>query len=456
MFQKVRIRLTLLCSGIITLLIIIMSFLYLRISENNLYRNQFYSFQNDSNTIITNLEQQSVITMEWLSKMEAQGSYQFYLLDNGHPFLYNTLYGAVLTENPAASSSDDVSMSGSRTPLSLSDIFEEAWTYYESTLPHDSSLQEEASLSPYTTWHQTFSFTDSDKNDYFCTLVALERNTSQLQIMILSSLSGLEKQIREQRFFFLLIDLFTIILLFLFSFFFTGKLLAPIEENRKKQLSFVAAASHELRTPLSVILSSMECCHQASPDEIPGFLATIEKQAALMKGLVNDLLTLSASDSGHLVLSRNPAELDTLLLDTFEAFEPLAARKSITITVSLPEEALTPRSCDEMRIRQVLSILIQNAISYTPAGGHIHLALSVRNHQYLFSVADNGPGIADADKPHVFERFYRAEKSRNTKGHFGLGLSIACEIITAHHGELWVTDTEGGGSTFFIRLPFQQ
>lgn len=71
MFQKVRIRLTLLCSGIITLLIIIMSFLYLRISENNLYRNQFYSFQNDSNTIIINLEQQSVITMEWLSKMEA-------------------------------------------------------------------------------------------------------------------------------------------------------------------------------------------------------------------------------------------------------------------------------------------------------------------------------------------------------------------------------------------------
>ena len=172
-----------------------------------------------------------------------------------------------------------------------------------------------------------------------------------------------------------------------------------------------------------------------------------------MKSLVNDLLTLSASDSGQLVLSRSTAELDTLLLDTFEAFKPLAARKSITMSVSLPEEALTPYSCDEMRIRQVLSILIQNAISYTPAGGHIHLALSVRNHQYLFSVADNGPGIADADKEHIFERFYRAEKSRNTKGHFGLGLSIACEIVTAHHGHLWVTDTNGGGSTFFIGLP---
>ena len=454
MFQKVRIRLTLLCSGIITLLIIIMSFLYLRISENSLYRNQFYSFQNDSNTIIINLEQQSVITMEWLSKIEAPGNYQFYLLDNGHPFLYNTLHDTAPAENRAASSSDgNTSVSKSKTSSALSDIFGEAWTYYESTLPQDSSLEEASSLSPYTAWHRTFSFTDSGKNDYFCTLITLERNTSQLQIMILSSLAGLEKQIREQRFLFLLIDSFTVALLFLFSFFFTGKLLAPIEESRKKQLSFVAAASHELRTPLSVILSSLECCHQASPDEVAGFLATIEKQAALMKSLVNDLLTLSASDSGQLVLSRSTAELDTLLLDTFEAFEPLAARKSITMSVSLPEEALTPYSCDEMRIRQVLSILIQNAISYTPAGGHIHLALSVRNHQYLFSVADNGPGIADADKEHIFERFYRAEKSRNTKGHFGLGLSIACEIVTAHHGHLWVTDTNGGGSTFFIGLP---
>ena len=424
MFQKVRIRLTLLCSGIITLLIIIMSFLYLRISENSLYRNQFYSFQNDSNTIIINLEQQSVITMEWLSKMEAPGNYQFYLLDNGHPFLYNTLHDTAPAENRAASSSDgNTSVSKSKTSSALSDIFEEAWTYYESTLPQDSSLEEASSLSPYTAWHRTFSFTDSGKNDYFCTLITLERNTSQLQIMILSSLAGLEKQIREQRFLFLLIDSFTVALLFLFSFFFT------------------------------VILSSLECCHQASPDEVAGFLATIEKQAALMKSLVNDMLTLSASDSGQLVLSRSTAELDTLLLDTFEAFEPLAARKSITMSVSLPEEALTPYSCDEMRIRQVLSILIQNAISYTPAGGHIHLALSVRNHQYLFSVADNGPGIADADKEHIFERFYRAEKSRNTKGHFGLGLSIACEIVTAHHGHLWVTDTNGGGSTFFIGLP---
>ena len=176
MFQKVRIRLTLLCSGIITLLIIIMSFLYLRISENNLYRNQFYSFQNDSNTIIINLEQQSVITMEWLSKMEAQGNYQFYLLDNGHPFLYNTLHDTAPAENRAASSSDgNTSVSKSKTSSALSDIFGEAWTYYESTLPQDSSLEEASSLSPYTAWHRTFSFTDSGKNDYFCTLITLER-----------------------------------------------------------------------------------------------------------------------------------------------------------------------------------------------------------------------------------------------------------------------------------------
>ena len=91
MFKKVHMRLTLLCTGITTIIMIIMSCSYLYVSEKNLYRNQMYSFRNDMNTISTNLEQQSVISMEWLSKMESQGNYTFFLLDNGVPFLYNTL-----------------------------------------------------------------------------------------------------------------------------------------------------------------------------------------------------------------------------------------------------------------------------------------------------------------------------------------------------------------------------
>lgn len=94
MFKKVHIRLTLLCAGITAVIMIVMSLCYLYVSENGLYRNQFQSFQNDINTITTNLEQQSVISMEWLSKMEAQGNYLFYVLDSGVPFLYNQLNNA--------------------------------------------------------------------------------------------------------------------------------------------------------------------------------------------------------------------------------------------------------------------------------------------------------------------------------------------------------------------------
>ena len=93
-----------------------------------------------------------------------------------------------------------------------------------------------------------------------------------------------------------------------------------------------------------------------------------------------------------------------------------------------------------------------NRVSYTPAGGHVRLLLTCTGKNTLLSVEDDGPGIPDAEKEHIFERFYRAEKSRTEKGHFGLGLCIACEIVHAHHGKIFVKDTPGGGSTFTVSL----
>ncbi|MDE6738267.1 MAG: hypothetical protein K2K07_04160, partial [Lachnospiraceae bacterium] len=108
MFQKVHLRLTLLCTGITAIIMIIMSFCYLYVSETGLYRNQFQAFKNDMNTISTNLEQQTVISMEWLSKMEAQGNYLFFVLDNGTPFLFNQL------NDPKGNSSRDLLLQESR------------------------------------------------------------------------------------------------------------------------------------------------------------------------------------------------------------------------------------------------------------------------------------------------------------------------------------------------------
>lgn len=434
MFRKVHLYLTALCAGITTAILIVMSLLYLYLSEKELYENQFHSFQNDINTISTSLEQQSVISMEWLSKMEARGGYTFYALDNGIPFLYNRLTNL-------AESSDTRRMLDACLEIYESDYevgFHEAY--------EDSSYN--------TCRHVEFPFNPTGgKHEYYISVIELNRGTSSLQLLVLSPLHFLQEQITRQRIRFFLIDIAAILILSLFSFFFTGKLLQPVAESRKKQTEFVAAASHELRTPLAVILSAAECCRSADAEKQTRFLDTIKQEGDILTSLVNDMLTLSASDSQRFSCRPAPVELDTLLINTYEAFEPLAAEKKLSLSITLPEESLPLCTADADRIVQLLSILLHNALSYTPEGGRIDLALSRKKNRFYLTVSDTGVGIPHEDKKKIFDRFYRAEKSRNAKGHFGLGLSVAAEIAKLHHGSISVSDRPGGGSVFTVMLP---
>lgn len=435
MFQKVRLYLTALCAGITAAILIVMSLLYLYLSEKELYENQFRSFQNDINTIATSLEQQSVISMEWLSKMEARGGYTFYALDNGIPFLYNRL----------------TSLSESSEIRSLLDECLEIY-HREYSSSHMSAVEQDSLFS--TCIHSEFPFNPTGgKHEYYISVIELNRGTSSLQLLVLSPLDFLREQITRQRLRFLLIDIAAVLLLSLFSFFFTGKLLQPVIESRKKQTEFVAAASHELRTPLAVILSAAECCRDADAEKQSRFLDTIRQEGDILTSLVNDMLTLSASDSQRFTCRPAPLELDTLLINTYEAFEPLAAEKKLSLTISLPEEFLPLCTADTDRIVQLLSILLHNAISYTPEGGRIDLALSHKKNRFYLTVSDTGVGIPPEDRKKIFDRFYRAEKSRSAKGHFGLGLSIASEIVRLHHGAISVADRQGGGSVFTVMLP---
>ncbi len=435
MFQKVRLYLTALCAGITAAILIVMSLLYLYLSEKELYENQFRSFQNDINTIATSLEQQSVVSMEWLSKMEARGGYTFYALDNGIPFLYNRL----------------TSLSESSEIRSLLDECLEIY-HREYSSSHMSAVEQDSLFS--TCIHSEFPFNPTGgKHEYYISVIELNRGTSSLQLLVLSPLDFLREQITRQRLRFLLIDIAAVLLLSLFSFFFTGKLLQPVIESRKKQTEFVAAASHELRTPLAVILSAAECCRDADAEKQSRFLDTIRQEGDILTSLVNDMLTLSASDSQRFTCRPAPLELDTLLINTYEAFEPLAAEKKLSLTISLPEESLPLCTADTDRIVQLLSILLHNAISYTPEGGRIDLALSHKKNRFYLTVSDTGVGIPPEDRKKIFDRFYRAEKSRSAKGHFGLGLSIASEIVRLHHGAISVADRQGGGSVFTVMLP---
>lgn len=426
MFKKVQFGLTLMCGGITTLILVIMTLGYLYISEKNLKDTQFLSFRNNVNTITANLEQQPVITHEWLSKLEDNGKYLIFLLDNNVPFLFNSR----------------------SSHAEAAELFTEAFDYYRSSFS-----VEFVNPSLYHSSHLEFAFTSSAGEQYYASVITLEKGKNVLEMLVLSSLAPMQEQLRHQRFLFLGIILFVLMILWIFAYAFTKRLLLPIEKNRKSQVQFIASASHELRTPLAVILSCLESFKKAPENKKEDFFNIIESESKRMSALVEDMLTLSRSDNHSFSIEKDSVELDTLLLNSYEAFEPMAKEKALTFHIHLPEAALPPCLCDKDRIRQVTAILLHNALSYTPAGGTVSLSLQQKKNQFLIAVSDTGIGIPEEEKEKIFHRFYRSEKSRSAKGHFGLGLCIAAEIIQAHSGTITVSDTPGGGSTFTVVLP---
>lgn len=433
MFKKAHLRLTILCASITTVILLAMSFGYLYISEQSLKNGAFASFQSNMSTLLANLEHQNVITHEWLTKMEGNGRYLIHITDNGVPFLYNE-----------------------RETVEQKRLFEDVWRVYEENPgPLIGSEYSDTRHTEffYTPEHSESHSPFSKEEAYWACAAVSERNGGTLQILVLSPLDALHRQIGRQRFLFLLLGIVAIGLLSLFSFHFTSRILKPLRENQERQIQFIASASHELRTPLAVILSCADACEKAKDNERGRFLEAIHSEGKRMSGLIDDMLLLTTAAGGNWSIEPAPVELDTLLLNVFESFEPVAAQKNIALSVSLPESSVPAVSCDRERIIQVLGILLHNAISYTPEGGHVRLLLSRSGRNTFLCVEDNGPGIPDAEKEHIFERFYRTEKSRTEKGHFGLGLCIAAEIVRAHHGKIDVQDTPGGGSRFTVLLP---
>lgn len=424
MYKKLHKRLTLLFTGAAGAILMIMSVSYLYMSEKELTKNSFLSFSSNVDSLISNLEQQSSLTWEWLSKTAASQGFLIALYDNGSPIAY------------------------SRTALSKEEfqLANEAKAYADKTYPQ---LENGSS---YFVAHQEFSYHPNKKETFHASVFNIHKNHGTLTGILLFSTKPFFKQIQTQRLKFAAINVAGILILLAFSYYFTGKLLAPIIESRKKQTAFVSAASHELRTPIAVICSAISASKSADTARKDRFFEIIEEEALRISTLADDLLLLNRSDTGKLLLNKQPTELDTLLLNTYESFLPLAKEHHVALSVRLPDDNIPCCICDEERIRQILSILISNAFHYSAPKSCVKLSLSYSRPFFWIGVEDNGIGISDEDKPYIFDRFYRADKSRSGKNHFGLGLSIAKEITDAHNGKIMVTDTPGGGARFFVLL----
>lgn len=386
--------------------------------------------------------------MQWLAGLEARNAYLIFVTDNDKPFLYNTL-------KTGASGTKGSNDTGSSNDLSGQYLLSESLQAYDMMFESETVIS--YSSNYFGIHHDEYEFTSPSTGEhYYSSLIDIERGQTHSRILILNPLAGLQAQITHQRLLFLLLDLLAALAFSVFSWFFTGRLLRPLQQNHENQMQFIASASHELRTPLSAILATNECCITATPQEQAGFFQTIRKEGRRMNTLIDDLLTLAHSDSGRFLIEKKEVELDTLCTNAYEAFEPLCRQKKLTLSLTLPDVPLPRLSCDPDRIAQVLSILLHNAVSYTPENGFVSLSLTCRQDRknlFEITVSDTGVGIPDSDKKRIFSRFYRAEKSRSTKGHFGLGLSIAYEIISAHHGRISVQDNLPCGSVFVVRLP---
>lgn len=218
------------------------------------------------------------------------------------------------------------------------------------------------------------------------------------------------------------------------------------------QRRFMADVGHELRTPLTVIKGNAEVMRQEGKLDLE-LLHLMDKEIDRLTRMVSDLLLLAQAESGKLPLQDQIVELDTITLEVLQEAHMLAAGRK---EVNIDEIDQVLVRGDRDRLKQVLLNLVGNAVSYTQDGGKINLRLCKQNGQARFSVSDNGPGIAPDDLEHIFERFYRGEKSRARSEHskgYGLGLSIAYWIVNNHAGKIEVESKLGEGTTFHVWLP---
>lgn len=285
-------------------------------------------------------------------------------------------------------------------------------------------------------------------------LAAIRRTSRYLNahtVVILQDVQKEDAQRLTQRFLYAGISLLALIVLSFFSWFFTGRFMRPIRDSYEQQNQFVAAASHELRTPLQMIRSSVEAL-KLNPVDTEFLYEQIEKELSRMGKLTEDMLILTTAPNWKTVTG-SPVEVNSLIEAAIDNHRSEAMENGIELSYVSPFKQLPILEGNELMLQRALNVLIDNAICYTPPGGHVTVSVALRQRTIEISVQDDGLGIDIVHRTHIFERFYRADKSRSDRTHSGLGLSITKQIIINHGGQVAYSPVTPHGSRFSIILP---
>jgi two-component system sensor histidine kinase CiaH len=251
------------------------------------------------------------------------------------------------------------------------------------------------------------------------------------------------------------------IILAIAGYYMAGRAIIPAQQAYEKQKQFVADASHELRTPLAVVYSSLEILEKDEKEKLSSFaqqmVDDLKIEVQLMTKLVSDLLLLARSDLNKIQLQYTTFDLAEIMPQIVRAFQPILSDEQV-IELNKPEQLMMEG--DRERIIQLLHILMDNAVKYTPKG-KILLAIEQgkgkRTGQVIIRVQDEGIGISETEQQRIFDRFYRVDKARSREmGGVGLGLSIAKSIVDAHQGRIMVESQLGKGTTMTVSLPVRK
>jgi len=229
---------------------------------------------------------------------------------------------------------------------------------------------------------------------------------------------------------------------------------SSLERGEQSRRQLTADIAHELRTPLTVIEGTVDGIIDEVFQPDKEHLLSIKEQAKLLTHLISDLRDISLAESGQLKLNLTSTDMVELVRRVISNYEATALGKNVRVNLQEMARVADIR-IDPVRIEQVISNLLTNAIRHTPSGGDITISIKSEEAGLVISVADTGEGIAPEDLPYIFERFYRSGNSRARKeGGTGLGLAIAKQMVQAHKGRIWVNSEVGKGSTFYLVFPF--
>ncbi|WML57410.1 HAMP domain-containing sensor histidine kinase [Neobacillus sp. PS2-9] len=297
-------------------------------------------------------------------------------------------------------------------------------------------------------------------NSYRLITIPISKNKNYVPVQKIQVIYNLKREKEMLSHLLMVIGFGSILSVFIAIFagiYLANKALIPIKLSWEKQQQFVADASHELRTPLSVMKLNLERLFRHPDNTIEQESETIHQaiqEINYLSKMSSDLLTLARSNSNQLQLIHETIQLDEIIHQVTKGFNALAILKGVNLKADIAPIQMIG---DKERLKQLFVILIDNAIKYTKGNGSVSIKGSIKNSRAVIEIVDTGIGISKEDLPHIFNRYYRGDKSRSRhlEGS-GLGLSIAEWIVQSHSGKIRVKSNIGEGTHVFVTLPLSK